>query len=119
MLPRCPKGAGGAPGTGRRELPGRPFRSQHQRRTWRGSSPRCTGSIPRTGRPPTAPNPWPRGTPRPAAIAAVRGAADPDAAEAAWDEALRAPDPDGPPVWIHADLQPGNMLLAGRGSAVR
>ncbi|MFE4420289.1 aminoglycoside phosphotransferase family protein [Streptomyces sp. NPDC056817] len=47
-----------------------------------------------------------------AAIAAVRGAVDPDAAEAAWDEALRAPDPDGPPVWIHADLQPGNMLLA-------
>ncbi|MFB7733964.1 aminoglycoside phosphotransferase family protein [Streptomyces sp. NPDC056112] len=47
------------------------------------------------------------------AIAAVRGAVDPDAAEAAWDEALRAPDPDGPPVWIHADLQPGNMLLAG------
>ncbi|MFF4759413.1 aminoglycoside phosphotransferase family protein [Streptomyces sp. NPDC001292] len=47
-----------------------------------------------------------------AAIAAVHGAVDPHAAEAVWEEALRVPEPTGPPVWIHADLQPGNMLLA-------
>ncbi|CAM5659163.1 phosphotransferase [Streptomyces avidinii] len=44
---------------------------------------------------------------------------DAGAATALWDEALRAPQGDGPPVWIHADLQPGNVLLAdGRLSAV-
>ncbi|MFI6858923.1 aminoglycoside phosphotransferase family protein [Streptomyces sp. NPDC050421] len=31
-----------------------------------------------------------------------------------WETALRAPAPTGPPVWIHADLQPGNMLTADR-----
>ncbi|MER5642786.1 aminoglycoside phosphotransferase family protein [Kitasatospora sp. NPDC002227] len=36
-----------------------------------------------------------------------------------WEAALRAPEHDGPPVWIHADLQPGNLLVAdGRLSAV-
>ena len=30
---------------------------------------------------------------------------------AAWDEALAAPEWDGPPVWIHGDLDPRNLLV--------
>lgn len=30
---------------------------------------------------------------------------------AAWDEALAAPGWQGPPVWIHGDLHPGNLLV--------
>ncbi|MEV2249462.1 aminoglycoside phosphotransferase family protein [Streptomyces sp. NPDC050147] len=47
------------------------------------------------------------------AIALLHGVIDTDAATAAWDAALRAPRWDGPPVWVHADLQPGNLLTAG------
>lgn len=39
-------------------------------------------------------------------------AIDTAAATAAWETALRTPEWPGPPVWIHADLQPGNLLLA-------
>lgn len=40
-------------------------------------------------------------------------------ATAVWDAALRAPGWDGPAVWIHAGLQPGNLLtVRGRLSAV-
>ncbi|MEU5208934.1 aminoglycoside phosphotransferase family protein [Streptomyces sp. NPDC020742] len=54
-----------------------------------------------------------------AALGELRGTIDGDAATAVWDEALRAPGRSGPPVWIHADLQPGNLLLTeGRLSAV-
>lgn len=54
-----------------------------------------------------------------AALAELRGVIDTDAATAAWEAALGAPVWAGPPVWLHADLQPGNMLLAeGRLSAV-
>lgn len=47
------------------------------------------------------------------AISKLHGVIDTDAATAAWDAALRAPRWDGPPVWVHADLQPGNLLTAG------
>ncbi len=30
---------------------------------------------------------------------------------AIWDDALAAPPWDGPPVWLHADLIPGNLLV--------
>jgi len=50
-----------------------------------------------------------------AAIASLSGMIDIEAATAAWDAALRAPIWDGPPVWIHGDLQSGN-LLAQRGA---
>ncbi|MFF4120019.1 aminoglycoside phosphotransferase family protein [Streptomyces sp. NPDC001714] len=30
-----------------------------------------------------------------------------------WEEALEAPGWDGPPVWLHADLMPGNLLVDG------
>lgn len=38
-------------------------------------------------------------------------AVDTDAVTAAWEFSLSAPAPTGPPVWIHADLQPGNLLV--------
>lgn len=52
-----------------------------------------------------------------AAIEELRGipqeGVDCAAATAVWDEALRAPGWDGPPVWLHADLMPGNLLVDG------
>ncbi|MEV7181671.1 aminoglycoside phosphotransferase family protein [Kitasatospora sp. NPDC093679] len=58
-----------------------------------------------------------------AAIEELRGipeeGVDCDAATSVWEQALRAPVPDGPPVWLHADLMPGNLLVAdGRLTAV-
>jgi aminoglycoside phosphotransferase (APT) family kinase protein len=42
----------------------------------------------------------------------------PEAADA-WDAALAAPEWEGPPVWLHADLLPGNLLVRdGRLAAV-
>ncbi|MER7734729.1 aminoglycoside phosphotransferase family protein [Streptomyces erythrochromogenes] len=38
---------------------------------------------------------------------------DCDALTAVWEEALRAPGWDGPPVWLHGDLTPGNVLVDG------
>ncbi|CAM5576956.1 aminoglycoside phosphotransferase family protein [Streptomyces avidinii] len=52
-----------------------------------------------------------------AAIGQLRGipqeGVDCDAVTAVWEDALRAPAPDGPPVWLHADLMPGNLLISG------
>lgn len=52
-----------------------------------------------------------------AAIEELRGipeeAVDCDAVTAVWEDALRAPAWDGPPVWLHADLMPGNLLVDG------
>ena len=60
-----------------------------------------------------------RDAPTRAAIASLRGGLDADAATAAWEAALRAPAWDGPPIWVHGDLQPGNLLVRrGRLSAV-
>jgi aminoglycoside phosphotransferase (APT) family kinase protein len=47
------------------------------------------------------------------ALDELRGMIDTDAATAAWDEALKTPGWSGPPVWIHGDLLPGNLLLQG------
>jgi aminoglycoside phosphotransferase (APT) family kinase protein len=47
------------------------------------------------------------------AIAQLAGWIDTDAAIAAWDAALAAPEHDGPPVWMHNDLLAGNLLLVG------
>ncbi|MFT9477856.1 aminoglycoside phosphotransferase family protein [Streptomyces sp. Mo3] len=53
------------------------------------------------------------------AIGLLHGTIDTGAATAAWEEALAAPGWDGPPVWVHSDLMPGNLLVAdGRLSAV-
>ncbi|MFB9659617.1 phosphotransferase [Glycomyces mayteni] len=35
------------------------------------------------------------------------------ALQAVWDDALAAPEWDGPPVWLHADLHPANVVTAG------
>jgi aminoglycoside phosphotransferase (APT) family kinase protein len=53
------------------------------------------------------------------AIEESRGMVDTVAVTAAWEAALRAPEWPGPPVWVHADLMPGNLLvLEGRLAAV-
>ncbi|MER7772907.1 aminoglycoside phosphotransferase family protein [Kitasatospora sp. NPDC096140] len=49
------------------------------------------------------------------AIAELPDVIDVAAATSAWDEAVHAPGHAGPAVWIHADLQPGNLLVDGRG----
>nr|WP_179722209.1 aminoglycoside phosphotransferase family protein [Petropleomorpha daqingensis] len=46
-----------------------------------------------------------------AAIAALDGELDSRAVTAVWEQALAAPVRDAPPVWVHADLAPGNLLL--------
>jgi aminoglycoside phosphotransferase (APT) family kinase protein len=48
-----------------------------------------------------------------AALAALQGTIDTDAATAAWDAALRTPEWSSRPVWVHGDLSPGNLLLQG------
>jgi aminoglycoside phosphotransferase (APT) family kinase protein len=54
-----------------------------------------------------------------AAIAALDGAYDAGTVTAAWEAALAAPVWHGRPVWLHGDLQAGNLLaVAGRLSAV-
>ena len=45
------------------------------------------------------------------AIAALSDMIDADAATAVWDAALRAGEWDRPPVWLHGDLLPGNLLI--------
>ncbi len=53
-----------------------------------------------------------------AAIASLQGAFDADAMTAVWDTAVQSPAWSGPPVWIHGDLKPGNLLaVQGRLSA--
>lgn len=53
------------------------------------------------------------------AIGRLAGRVDTAAVTARWEEALRAPEYTGPPLWAHADLSPGNVLVAdGRLSAV-
>jgi aminoglycoside phosphotransferase (APT) family kinase protein len=45
------------------------------------------------------------------AIAELGDTIDADAATAAWERALDAPVWSEPPVWIHGDLQSGNLLV--------
>ena len=54
-----------------------------------------------------------------AAIAELAGMFDSEAMLATWEASLDAPTWDKPPVWIHGDLQSGNLLVQdGRLSAV-
>lgn len=48
-----------------------------------------------------------------AAIEALAGTVDPAAATVVWDDALAADTWDGPRVWVHGDLLPVNLLVAG------
>lgn len=60
-----------------------------------------------------------RDAPTRAAIESLRGLIDTDAATELWDAAIAAPVWHGPPVWVHGDLRPGNLLAVdGRLSAV-
>jgi aminoglycoside phosphotransferase (APT) family kinase protein len=53
------------------------------------------------------------------AIASLGGELDSGAVTAAWETALRAPEWERPPVWIHGDLDARNMLAEkGRLTAV-
>jgi aminoglycoside phosphotransferase (APT) family kinase protein len=45
------------------------------------------------------------------ALSHCDGLVDVGQAAAIWDDALAAPAWDGPPVWLHADLIPGNLLI--------
>ncbi|MFF3769675.1 aminoglycoside phosphotransferase family protein [Streptomyces sp. NPDC002232] len=38
--------------------------------------------------------------------------ADPGAVRRVWEDALAAPGPQGPPVWLHGDLHPANVVVA-------
>ncbi len=52
-------------------------------------------------------------------ITALAGVVDTDPVRAAWEEALATPVWDRPPVWVHGDPAPGNLLAEhGRLSAV-
>jgi len=54
-----------------------------------------------------------------AAIASLGGAIDIGAVTATWESALRSPEWEHPPVWIHGDLDSRNVLVEkGRLSAV-
>jgi aminoglycoside phosphotransferase (APT) family kinase protein len=82
--------------------------------------------IDATGGPPPGPDNSFRGEPLAMrdtgtreAIVTLRGILDAKAATALWNAAIEAPAWHGPPVWIHGDLQSGNLLaVAGRLSAV-
>ncbi|MGC4044247.1 MAG: aminoglycoside phosphotransferase family protein [Armatimonas sp.] len=53
------------------------------------------------------------------ALEALKGIMDTDAATAIWEWVLSAPEWDRAPVWLHGDLQSGNLLAQhGRLSAV-
>ncbi len=63
-------------------------------------------------------NPW-RGVPLEARTAAVHthlqqldGVIDRTAVLRLWDRVLSAPKWQGPPLWIHGDLHPGNLLVS-------
>lgn len=46
-----------------------------------------------------------------AALQELEGMIDVEAAAAAWEDSLAAPPWEGPQVWIHGDLLPGNLLV--------
>lgn len=63
-------------------------------------------------------NPW-RGVPLAARTAALLdhlqqldGVVDRSAALSLWDRALSTPPWPGPPLWLHGDLHPGNLLVS-------
>ncbi|HEY8806925.1 MAG TPA: aminoglycoside phosphotransferase family protein [Candidatus Limnocylindria bacterium] len=53
----------------------------------------------------------PRDVPTRAGIVALGDLIDATAVTAAWEQALAAPEWDGPPVWIHGDLDARNLLV--------
>jgi len=73
--------------------------------------------IDTAGGPPPGPENTSRGVPLAerdgatrAAIDALEGMVNSGAAMRAWEAALQTPEWPGPPLWIHGDLLPGNLL---------
>ncbi|GHI09972.1 aminoglycoside phosphotransferase family protein [Streptomyces cellostaticus] len=54
-----------------------------------------------------------RDAPTRAALEQLAGRIDTDTVTSLWEQALRAPDHAGSPAWLHGDLSPGNVLVAG------
>jgi aminoglycoside phosphotransferase (APT) family kinase protein len=54
-----------------------------------------------------------RDAPTRAAIEQLHGMVDTAAVAVAWEAALQAPEWPGPPVWVHGDLMPMNLLVVG------
>ncbi|MBS0473291.1 MAG: aminoglycoside phosphotransferase family protein [Proteobacteria bacterium] len=52
-----------------------------------------------------------RGAAMRAALAASQDVIDVRSAERIWEESLHAPQWNGPPCWIHGDLNPGNLIM--------
>jgi aminoglycoside phosphotransferase (APT) family kinase protein len=82
---------------------------------------RSLQAIDAAGAPVPSDDPFSRGTPLAPRDAMFREALDELRDEfdaglvlAAWDASLAAQPWDGPPVWIHGDLMPGNLLMAER-----
>ncbi|MEU1404626.1 aminoglycoside phosphotransferase family protein [Streptomyces sp. NPDC005728] len=48
-----------------------------------------------------------------AALEQLAGRIDTDAVTALWERALRVPEHDAAPAWLHGDLAPGNVLVSG------
>jgi aminoglycoside phosphotransferase (APT) family kinase protein len=76
--------------------------------------------IDATGGPPAGSQNFYRGVPLAkrdpttcATIAALHGRLDVAAVTAAWESALQVPAWHGAPVWLHGDLYPANLLVAG------
>jgi aminoglycoside phosphotransferase (APT) family kinase protein len=46
-------------------------------------------------------------------IEALRDEIDAGAVTAIWEEALALPEHDGAPLWVHADVAPGNLIVDG------
>lgn len=46
-----------------------------------------------------------------ASLEILSGQVDADAVRLVWDDALAAPEHDGPPLWLHGDLHPANILI--------
>ena len=47
------------------------------------------------------------------AINELDGIVDASAVTRSWEEALNAPEWTGKPLWIHGDIHPGNLIVAG------
>jgi aminoglycoside phosphotransferase (APT) family kinase protein len=50
-------------------------------------------------------------------VTQLDGVVDPEAVMRMWESAVRAHEWSGPPVWIHGDLHPANLLLGDAGIA--
>jgi aminoglycoside phosphotransferase (APT) family kinase protein len=106
-----------------RWLPGRdaltaPFRSLADTAVGLGRFVAELQSIDMAGAPPPGAEGFSRGLPIAgrdavfrAALARCDGLVDVARVAAIWDDALSAPPWNGPPVWLHADLIPGNLLV--------